>query len=414
MKKTEDKIRKGYKPSPFGPIPSDWNILLLGSLVHITSGISPSLYTLAEKGKFPYLKVEDLNNCNKYQKKSREYTNDKKGIVPENSIIFPKRGAAILNNKVRISFAQMAMDSNLMAIYPKSKNELNVEFLYYRITFEQLHKIADTSTIPQINNKHLTPYKFLLPSINEQIVIACCLATWDNSIETITQLVTQKELRKKWMTQQLFTGKRRLEGFKEEWKEAKISDLFNEIKCINDGDKTHCIMTISSRSGFVSQQSKFDRVIAGDSLKKYTQLSRGDFAYNKGNSKTYPMGCIYQLEEKSALVPFVYICFSPTNKINSAFYGQWFLAHGLDSQLNKIITSGARGDGLLNVNTEDFFRLKVPFPTKDEQAAIAKVLQVADKEIEVLKRQLAKLKEQKKGLMQQLLTGRKRLLNIKE
>jgi type I restriction enzyme S subunit len=169
-------------------------------------------------------------------------------------------------------------------------------------------------------------------------------------------------------------------------------------------------MTISSKLGLISQEDKFDRVIAGDSLKKYTQIKKGDFAYNKGNSKTYPMGCIYQLKEKeSALVPFVYICFRSKENVDGSFYKQWFLDHGLDRQLNQIITSGARGDGLLNVNTDDFFNLKVPYPRFEEQTAIANVLQTADKELELLKTKLVQQKLQKKGLMQVLLTGKWRV-----
>lgn len=189
-----------------------------------------------------------------------------------------------------------------------------------------------------------------------------------------------------------------------------MKDGFDEIKTTNDGNNGHSIMAISSKLGLISQQDKFDRVIAGESLKKYAQLRKEDCAYNKGNSKTYPMGCIYQLEQaESALVPFVYICFSPRNIVHPKFYKHWFSSHGLDRQLKKIITSGARGDGLLNVNTKDFFNLKIPCPPIEEQAAIACILQTSDKEIELLKAKLDKLKEQKKGLMQVLLTGKKRL-----
>ncbi|MBU6343054.1 MAG: restriction endonuclease subunit S, partial [Bacteroidetes bacterium] len=195
-----------------------------------------------------------------------------------------------------------------------------------------------------------------------------------------------------------------------EWKEVRMKDVFKEIKASNDGEIGHIVMTISSKLGLVSQEDKFDRVIAGDSLKRYTQLKRFDFAYNKGNSKTYQMGCVYQLEEKqSALVPFVYICFSPTEKVHSTFYKHWFYGHGLDRQLKKIISSGARGDGLLNVNSDDFFNLKIPLPSVAEQTAIAHILQTADQEIQLLKAQVAKVKEQKKGIMQVLLTGKIRL-----
>ena len=221
-------------------------------------------------------------------------------------------------------------------------------------------------------------------------------------------------MQKKALMQQLLTGKKRLKGFEGEWKRVRLGEAFNEITATNDGGDSHSIMTISSRLGLISQEDKFDRVIAGDSLKKYTQLKRGDFAYNKGNSKTYQMGCVFQLEEKeSALVPFVYICFSPTEKVHSTFYKQWFFAHGLDRQLRRIISSGARGDGLLNVDSEDFFKLVIPFPPKQEQMAIARFLQSADKEIQLLQAKAAKLKEQKKGMMQVLLTGKKRLKGFK-
>jgi type I restriction enzyme S subunit len=185
--------------------------------------------------------------------------------------------------------------------------------------------------------------------------------------------------------------------------------LFDEVVESNN-NQTHEIMTISAKLGLISQKEKFDRIIAGDSLKKYTLLKEGDFAYNKGNSNLYEMGCIYQLEKiKSALVPFVYICFRPTNKCFSTFYKHWFQNHGLDRQLKRIITSGARGDGLLNVNNKDFFSLLLPYPSLAEQTAIANILSAADDEIGKEKGKLAALRSQKKGLMQVLLTGKKRV-----
>src|SRR5690606_3166662 len=260
--------------------------------------------------------------------------------------------------------------------------------------------VSSGSKMPRADWDYIINFPFsIINSKNEQRAIAQVLSTADAAIHTTEKLIAQKELRKKWLMQQLLTGKKRLKGFGGEWKEKKLGALFSHLRDTNDGGDGHSIMTISAKLGLISQEDKFDRIIAGESLKKYTQLKKGDFAYNKGNSKIYPMGCIYRLEEKeSALVPFVYICFRPSDKVDGMFYKQWFMAHGLDGQLNKIITSGARGDGLLNVNTDDFFKLKVPFPPKEEQTAIAQVLQAADKEISLLKAKAEKLREQKKGL----------------
>jgi len=303
--------------------------------------------------------------------------------------------------------------SEVWVLKPKSKDISN-EYLSNLIQtndFIQAANVSSGSKMPRADWNYIVNFPFsIINSKTEQKAIAQVLSTADAAIHTTEKLIAQKELRKKWLMQQLLTGKKRLKGFSGEWKEKKLGKLFSQIKNVNDGGDSHSIMTISSKLGMISQEDKFDRVIAGDSLKKYTQLVKGDFAYNKGNSKTYPMGCIYRLEEKeSALVPFVYICFSPTKLVDGLFYKHWFLAHGLDRQLNKIITSGARGDGLLNVNTDDFFGLKIIYPPIEEQTAIAQVLQAVDKEISLLKAKAEKLREQKKGLMQVLLTGKVRL-----
>ncbi len=87
----------------------------LKHLVSIQSGHSPSTFQLADAGQFPYVKVEDMNNCQKYQFESREYTNDSSRIVPKGAVIFPKRGAAIMNNKVRVAATDLCMDTNMMA-----------------------------------------------------------------------------------------------------------------------------------------------------------------------------------------------------------------------------------------------------------------------------------------------------------
>lgn len=180
----------------------EWKETILGKLVDIRSGFSPSKYSLSPQAKYAFLKVDDLNNCDKYQSKSREYSDDVAGLVPANSVIFPKRGAAIMLNKVRINFQDVLMDTNLMAITPNKK--ILVEFLYYKITSVGLFKIADTSTIPQINNKHIIPYQVLIPAIQEQQKIADCLRSIDELITAQAQKVESLKAHKKGLMQQLF------------------------------------------------------------------------------------------------------------------------------------------------------------------------------------------------------------------
>lgn len=401
------EIPEGYKDSPLGVIPKEWLVMRLGDLVDIRSGESPSLFDLGHVGAYPYVKVDDLNNCSKYQRRSREYAKIAVNAVKRGSTIFPKRGAAIMNNKVRLADCDILMDSNMMAIMPNTEY-LDEEFLYYRIIYEKLYRIADTSTIPQINNKHIIPYKIPLPSLSEQKRIVNLLNTWDKAIEKQTELIEKLKLRKRGLMQQLLTGKKRLPGFTSKWKTVHISDHFNIVMDKNDG-KGHVPMTISAKYGLISQEEKFDRVVAGNSLNNYTLLRSGDFAYNKGNSNLYEMGCIYRLKEKSAIVPFVYICFRVNDNTCCQFFYHFFINHGLDRQLKRIITSGARSDGLLNVSSEDFMKLKIPYPELSEQAAISRIIDQADNELRCATESLRSFQSQKRGLMQQLLTGKKRI-----
>ncbi|WP_421709989.1 restriction endonuclease subunit S [Algihabitans sp.] len=181
---------------------SDWEEESLGNLVTIISGKSPSLYELLAQGECAFVKVEDLNNCTKYQINAREYCNDVRGVVPIGSLLFPKRGAAIENNKIRITASEVLIDTNLMALAPH--NAAATEFLYYYLVRVGLAQIADTSSIPQINNKHIIPYRVLVPSDSEQRRISDCLSAFDDQIVAQARKLEALKQHKQGLLQQLF------------------------------------------------------------------------------------------------------------------------------------------------------------------------------------------------------------------
>jgi len=180
----------------------EWLENTLGNLVEIRSGNSPSHYQLIQDGKFPFVKVEDLNNCEKHQRVARGYCNDPYGLVPSNSVIFPKRGAAIALNKVRLSKREILMDTNMMALTPIDGYQ--ADFLFHYLSQIGLDRIADSSTIPQINNKHIIPLPVLVPLLEEQQCIADCLTSLDDLITAATQELETLKTHKKGLMQQLF------------------------------------------------------------------------------------------------------------------------------------------------------------------------------------------------------------------
>ena len=122
--------------------------------------------------------------------------------MPSGSILFPKRGAAIENNKIRITASEILIDTNLMALTPC--NTAATEFLYYYLVRVGLAQIADVSSIPQINNKHIIPYRVLAPSESEQHRIADCLAMLDARLAAQVQKINALKTHKQGLLQQLF------------------------------------------------------------------------------------------------------------------------------------------------------------------------------------------------------------------
>ena len=400
-------IPHGYKATALGIIPQEWEVKRIKDFGPVITGNTPS--TLDSEnygGYYMFVSPADLSEDAKYIITTEKTLSDK-GFsqarkIPKGSILFTCIGSTI--GKIGIASQDLATNQQINSVVT------NGEYLFYALSFQsnKIRILANEQAVPIINKSDFERIKVAFPPLAEQRKIAEVLGVWDEAIEKQARLIEKLALRKRALMQRLLSAKLRLPGFSEPWKEHKIADLFSPINDTNDG-REHIPMTISAKSGFISQKDKFDRVIAGDSLQKYILLKKGDFAYNKGNSNLYEMGCIYHLNEESALVPFVYICFRSKGSVNIDFYSQFFINHGLDRQLKKIITSGARGDGLLNVDKKDFFALNVPYPTIEEQTAIAEVLTAADREIELAKEKLDRLRRQKRGLMQQLLTGKKRI-----
>ena len=400
---SKDKhIPQGYKESPLGIIPMEWEVKRLGDYVTITSGESPSLYVLKTTGRFPYVKVEDMNNCSKYQTQSREYSDIEKSVVPKGSIIFPKRGAAILNNKVRIAQTDLLMDSNMMAITPKD-SQLDSEYLYYTIIKEQLYKIADTSTIPQINNKHIIPYRFCLPSLVEQKEIVSLLITWDTAIEKQSELIEKLKLRKRALMQQLLTGKKRLPGFSGEWKRIKAGEIF-ESSSIR-GNSNEVLLSATQEHGVIPRDQLEGRVtMPTGELNSFKLVEEGDFVISL---RSFQGGLEYS--QYRGIVSPAYTVLKPVKEIDKPFYRFYFKSSDFIGHL-AIAVIGIR-DGK-QISYDDFCFVKIPYLNIEEQKAISAILLQSEKEIELANEKLASLQSQKRGLMQQLLTGKKRIMQL--
>lgn len=255
-----------------------------------------------------------------------------------------------------------------------------------------------------LGQKEFEKLKVVLPSTKEQQKIADFLVSIDTKIDQLTYKHQLLKIYRQGVMQKVFNQEIRFEDENgdafPDWKFKALSEIAIPVKRKATAAVEN-VMTISAGRGFLQQKDRFSQIIAGTSLDKYTHLKRGEFAYNRGNSKSFKYGCIYPLQEAEALVPFVYRSFKLTHGIPD-FYAQLFEYKYLDRQLRRLISSSARMNGLLNIGEKDFYQVTLPIPDEVEQRKIAKFLKSIDTKIEVVAEQIYKTKQFKKGLLQQM------------
>lgn len=256
--------------------------------------------------------------------------------------------------------------------------------------FIQKANVSSGSKMPRAEWDFVSKIPILTPPLSEQEKIAEILSTWDKAIEKQIQLIQKLELRKKGLMQQLLTAKRRLPGFSDPWKELKIRDIAK----IRKGEQVNKEDLFSNAkypviNGGITPSGYLD--IYNTTANTIT-ISEGGNSCGYVNFMTTPFwsgGHCYTIDVKDG--------------INNLFVYQ-LLKHN-----EKYIMSLRVGSGLPNIQVKDFGNLKLAVPNNQEQTAIAQVLTAADREIELAQQKLELLRQQKRGLMQQLLTGKKRV-----
>jgi len=195
----------------------------------------------------------------------------------------------------------------------------------------------------------------------------------------------------------------RFAGYTESWEEKKLGEISSRVKG-NDGRMDLPTLTISAGQGWLDQRERFSGNIAGKEQKNYTLLRIGELSYNHGNSKLAKYGVVFQLNNYTeALVPKVYHSFKMIDGRSGTFFEFLFATKIPDRELSKLVSSGARMDGLLNITYDDFMSIKLTFPkNNEEQTAIGSFFQVIDQFISLQQRKLEVLKEQKKTYLKLL------------
>ncbi|MBQ3563337.1 MAG: restriction endonuclease subunit S [Clostridia bacterium] len=195
-----------------------------------------------------------------------------------------------------------------------------------------------------------------------------------------------------------------------EWEEIRFKNMFSRVTRKNKENNDN-VLTISAQYGLINQRDFFNKDIASDDKSNYYLLENGEYAYNKSYSNGYPYGALKRLDmyDKGIVSP-LYICFA-ANEENKCpdFYIHYFEAGKMNREIQAFAQEGARNHGLLNISVDDFFNSNIVAPSLPEQEKIAEILSAQDKLIALKEKLIEEKKRHKKALMQQLLTGKKRL-----
>jgi type I restriction enzyme S subunit len=387
-------------------IPSDWEVAELGK---ITEKIGDGLHGTPEYincSEYFFINGNNLKDGTIHISEGtkcvseEEYLKHKKDLKYK-SILLSINGtigsvAFFKNEKIVLGKS---------AAYINCKDE-NIDFLFHYLQSKTVINFFEGeltgSTIRNLSLKSIREIPIPLPPLPEQKAIAQVLSTADAAIHTTEKLIAQKELRKKWLMQQLLTGKKRLKGFENTKWHLKSLEEVAEFK----NGKAH-ENTIDENGKYIVVNSKFistDGKVFKCSNENLCPLFIDDIVMVMSdipNGKALAK-CFY-IEENEKYTLNQRICAIRAFKNTDSR----FLFFILNRNIHYL--SFDNGVGQTNLKKEEVLECPLLIPEKEEQTAIAQVLQAADKEISLLKMKSEKLKEQKKGLMQVLLTGKIRL-----
>lgn len=276
-----------------------------------------------------------------------------------------------------------------------------------------------STNLASINSSQLKAFPVLLPRLDEQKGISEVLAVWDAAIATTEKLLANTHRQKQVLMQQLLTGKRRIQQFvvsnarittrfgsiPADWQHVAIERVAQEFSAKNVADRQLPVLSCTKYAGLVDSLSYFNKRVFSQDVSTYKLVERGCFAYATNHIDEGSIG--YQNLYDKALISPMYTVFKPGDEIDHGF-----LFKLLKTEHYRQIcaaNTNASVDRRGSLRWGDFKKIEIPLPSMAEQVAISSVIDSAQFEIENLERQLERLRDEKRALMQQLLTGKRRV-----
>jgi len=420
------QVPKGYKQTEVGVIPEDWEVAALGSIAPIVTGNTPPTRDPANYGdEFLFVSPADMGGT-KYVSRTEKMLS-RKGFsmsrpFPAGSILFVCIGSTI--GKCGIASERLTSNQQINAILPSAG--MSSDFLYYAVSAvaARVRALAGEQAVPIVNKRQFSETSVAFPSATvEQEAIAEALSDADAFIESLERILAKKRQIKQGAMQDLLTCKKRLPGFRGEWELTPLSDLFvfsggftaSREQLSSEG---YCYLHYgdihTSKKSFVDVRSEYQDIPKLNAplqrISPVSLLDDGDIVFvdasedDEGTSKHIVVINPDSIPFIAGLHTIVGKC--KTNALDHQYRRYCFQTAAIKAQF-RFFAVGTKVSGISKTNIA---KITLPVPKVPEQTAIAAILSDMDAEITAVEDKLTKARNLKQGMMQELLTGRTRLV----
>lgn len=396
--KTIIENKKGYKLSSLGWIPKNWEVKSFAEISKIFVGKDLNEDTFSKQKDNTYQYPVFSNTVDNYGLYGYSTVYEYEG----DSITIVGRGAGLGTAFIRRG--RYSAIGRLLVLFPSKMviGKYLESFVNNRL---RIHK--EDSGIPQLTGEQIANYDIIIPPLSEQKNISAILTSWDKAIEITQKLIEKKELRKKALMQQLLTGKKRLNGYKEKWKIVKLGEVAeidkNSLAKNTQGDyRFHYVSLSDVEKGMIS--IKKEKIAFKDSPSRARRIvKKGDILFSTVRPNL--QGFALVKDTVNNMVASTGFCVISCVSIHNEFLFYLLFSKIIMEQVESCMS----GSNYPAVNAIDIKQFRIPCPPIDEQKSISCALSILDKEIDLIKRKIVMLRKQKQALMKVLLNGRIRI-----
>ncbi len=418
--KQDQSVPEGYKLTEVGMIPEDWVEKPMKDIASVNQGLQ---IAIANRLKYPkedskkYITIQYLNK----EKEAEYITRYTESVCcSKEDVLITRTG----NTGIIVSEIEGVFHNNFFKVKYNKEKVLKNFLIYYleqHTLQEVILKKAGTSTIPDLNHNDFYSIPFISPPTKrEQSAIATALSDVDNLIESLDKLIAKKKAIKQATMQQLLTGEKRLPGFSGEWETWRLGDLGDTYGGLTGKTKSdfgegnsYYVPFLNVMTNTIVDVEYLDLVNVS-SGEKQSQVKNGDIIFNGTSETPEEVGmcaAVFNVESKLYLNSFCIGFRVNKGKNADSLYLAYYFRGPEGRKVMQVLAQGATR---YNLSKKYLKEIAIPLPEFEEQKAISSTLSDIDSEIEALEKRKAKTQQIKEGMMQELLTGRTRLVNDKE